>query len=58
MDDITSMTLGEVVDFCISFNERQKQANQSSGSQGEKKKQKPAKKYRLATQEEINAYFG
>lgn len=39
---ISKMTVGQVVDFCIEYNNRQNQ------------EEKPHK----ATQEEINAYFG
>lgn len=42
------MKLGEVVDFVIGYNERQKEA--------EEKEKKP--KRRRASQEDINAFFG
>lgn len=48
MSDIRKMRLGEVVDFCCAYNERQKDA--------EKKSEKPKK--RKATQNDINAFFG
>lgn len=48
MSDIRKMRLGEVVDFCYAYNERQKDA--------EKKSEKPKK--RKATQNDINAFFG
>lgn len=48
MSDIRKMRLGEVVDFCYTYNERQKDA--------EKKSEKPKK--RKATQNDINAFFG
>jgi hypothetical protein len=56
MEDIVSMPLGQVVDFCIDYNERQKQARAEEEEEA-KKKEKPVTKYRLATQEEIDAYF-
>jgi hypothetical protein len=46
------MQIGQVVDFCIAYNERQKRAQ---------KAQKRAEKYgtrRKATQNDINAFFG
>lgn len=48
MGDIRKMRLGEVVDFCYAYNERQKDE--------EKKSEKPKK--RKATQNDINAFFG
>lgn len=48
MSDIRKMRLGEVVDFCYAYNERQKDA--------EEKSEKPKK--RKATQNDINAFFG
>ena len=48
------MQLGQVVDFCMDFNERQKMAEEAEKP---KKNKMPTKKYRMATQEEINAYF-
>ena len=53
MSDIKKMQIGQVVDFCISYNERQKAAEK----QAEKEEKKRPKK-RKATQAEINAYFG
>ena len=52
MSDIRRMQLGQVVDFCIEYNKRQERAEKAA----EKSKGKPKK--RLATQEEIRAYFG
>lgn len=52
--DIKRMQLGQLVDFCLAFNERH---NDEAPEQTEAK-QKPTKKYRKATQEEIKAYFG
>ena len=48
MQDIRHMQVGQVVDFVISYNERNKRAEKES-----KKKQK-----RKASQNDINAYFG
>ena len=52
MSDIKKMQIGQIVDFCISYNERQKQAEKQ-----EKKEQKFGKK-RKASQNDINAFFG
>lgn len=52
MTDIRNMQLGQVVDFCIAYNERQKEAEKMA-----KKAEKRAQK-RRATQNDINAYFG
>lgn len=52
MNDIRKMQLGQVVDFCIAYNERQKTAEREYKA-AEKKAQK-----RQATQNDINAYFG
>lgn len=52
MTDIRKMQLGQVVDFVIAYNERQKAAE---------KAQKHAEKHgttRKATQNDINAFFG
>lgn len=46
------MQLGQVVDFCMDFNERQKKAEKQ-----EKYEEKHGKK-RKATQNDINAFFG
>ena len=50
--DIRKMQLGQVVDFVISFNNRQKKAERQA-----KKEEKRGKRHR-ATQSEINAFFG
>ena len=52
MSDIRNMQLGQVVDFCIAYNERQKEAERQA-----KKAEKRAKK-RRANQNDINSYFG
>jgi hypothetical protein len=52
MSDIRRMQLGQVVDFCIAYNERQKEAEKMA-----KKAEKRAQK-RRANQNDINAYFG
>ena len=52
MSDIRRMQVGQVVDFCISYNQRQKKAE---------KAQKRAEKHgtkRKASQNDINAFFG
>lgn len=46
MHDIRNMQLGQVVDFVIDYNERNKQA------------EKEKKKKRKASQGDINAFFG
>lgn len=48
MTDVKSMQIGQIVDFCIAYNHRQKQ-----GEKTQKGKQK-----RRATQKDINAFFG
>lgn len=50
--DIRRMQLGQVVDFCISYNERQKAAEKA-----QKRAEKRARK-RKASQNDINAFFG
>ena len=58
MEDVREMQLGQLVDFCISYNERQKEAEEEMEASNNKKTKKPKTyKYRLATQEEIDAYF-
>ena len=52
MTDIRRMQLGQVVDFVISYNERQKQAEKQA-KQEEKRSRK-----RKASQNDINAWFG
>ena len=52
MTDIRRMQVGQVVDFVIAYNDRQKQAE---------KAQKHAEKHgtkRKASQNDINAFFG
>ena len=51
MTDIRRMQIGQVVDFCIDYNNRNKQ------NEPEDKPGKPKKKYRMATDMEIGAYF-
>jgi len=46
------MQLGQVVDFCIAYNERQKQTEKQA-----KREEKRGKKVK-ATQGDINAFFG
>lgn len=52
MADIRRMQIGQIVDYCISYNDRQKQA--------EKQQEREEKfgKRRKATQNDINAFFG
>ena len=52
MEDIRKMQLGQVVDFCISYNERQKEAEKA-----QKRAEKRGTK-RKGTQNDINAFFG
>ena len=52
MTDIRKMQLGQVVDFVIAYNERQKNAEKA-----QKRAEKREKK-RKATQNDINAFFG
>ena len=52
MADIRKMQIGQVVDFCIAYNEREKEAE---------RKAKAEEKHggrRRATQNDINAFFG
>ena len=46
------MQLGQVVDFVIAYNDRQKKAERQA-----KREEKRGKRHR-ATQKEINAFFG
>ena len=52
MTDIRKMQVGQVVDFCISYNERQRQAERKA-----KHEEKHGRK-RKANQNDINAFFG
>jgi len=52
MQDVRRLQLGEVVDFCIEYNARQKEAEKQS------ERRSKAKHYRYATQDEINAFKG
>lgn len=52
MSDIRKMQVGQVVDFCITYNERQKAAQKA-----EKRAETRGNK-RKGTQDDINAYFG
>lgn len=51
MSDIRQMQLGQLVDFCAAYNERQKKAEQEGENGGKPKKVR-------ATQADINAFFG
>lgn len=52
MSDIRKMQLGQVVDFVIAYNERQKEAEKA-----QKRAEKRGSK-RKGTQNDINAFFG
>ena len=52
MTDIRKMQLGQLVDYVIAFNDRQKKAERQA------KKEKKRGKRHKATQDEINAFFG
>lgn len=52
MVDVRRMQLGQVVDFVISYNERQERAEKEA-----KQEEKKARR-RRASQSEINAFFG
>jgi hypothetical protein len=52
MSDIRKMQIGQVVDFCIAYNERQKEAEKA-----QKRAEKRGNK-RKASQNDINAFFG
>lgn len=52
MTDIRNMQLGQVVDFCVAYNERQKEAEKRA-----KREEKRGRK-RKANQNDINSYFG
>ena len=49
------MQLGQVVDYCIDYNERQRKADEAA-ERAAKNKDKPKK--RKAMQADINAFFG
>ena len=53
MTDIKKMQIGQVVDFCIAYNERQKAAERAQKLRAEKHGTK-----RKGTQNDINAFFG
>ena len=53
MTDIRRLQIGQVVDFCIDYNNRNKQ-NEPDDKAGKKK----VKSYRLASDAEISAFFG
>lgn len=52
MSDIRNMQLGQVVDFVIAYNDRQKEAEKAR-KRAEKRGHK-----RKGTQNDINAFFG
>lgn len=53
MQDVMRMSLGQVVDFCIEYNNRHKEQTEKAET-----KSAPVTKYRLATRDEVKAYFG
>ena len=54
MSDMRKMRLGEVVDYCYAYNERQKEAEDTS----DKKRKHTRSNKRKANQNDINAFFG
>lgn len=52
MEDIRRMTVGQVVDFCVEYNNRQKRQEERT-----KREEKCGTK-RKATQNDIDAFFG
>ena len=50
MSDIRNMQLGQVVDFVIAYNDRQKESEKQSKKQG--------KRRRRASQNDIDLFFG
>lgn len=52
MTDIRRMQLGQVVDFVIAYNDRQREAEAAA------ERRSKAKHYRMATQEDIDKFFG
>ena len=52
MADMRKMQIGQVVDFVISYNDRQEQAERKAKQEDERGKR------RKATQDDIDAFFG
>lgn len=52
MQDVKKMQIGQIVDFCIEYNERQKKAER------QQKREEKRGRRRKATQNDINAFFG
>lgn len=52
MTDIRRMQIGQLVDFCIEYNERERKARK------EQEKQEKGQGKRKATQADIKAFFG
>lgn len=59
MADANRMTLGEIVDFCEAYNERQQQREKAerAAERKQKRQQKQGQK-RKATAEDYRAWFG
>lgn len=54
MSDLRKMSIGQIVDFCVEYNIRHKEA----AAKETKAKEESGTKYRYATKEEMKAYFG
>lgn len=52
MSDMKEMTLGQIVDYVISYNNRQERSEKAA------EREKKEGKRRRATQADINAFFG
>ena len=52
MSDVRKMQIGQIVDYCVSYNERQKKAEKQA-----EREEKHGKR-RKATQNDIDAFFG
>ena len=52
MTDVRRMTIGQVVDFIVDYNDRQKR------EEAKRKKEEKRGKKRKATQNDINSFFG
>lgn len=52
MEDMKNMQIGQIVDFCIAYNERQDRAEKAQ------KREKKHGRKRKATQADIDSFFG